>query len=145
MKGRNEMMTKSVKRLAFLLAVVICISAISIAALARASDYIHSYTATTSVNSSNVVSVNFSVTGVGIQDKIGSTTIYLYEKNGNTATLVHTFASANNSNMMGANKLTHTSSVTYQGTANRSYYAIVHIQAGKDGKSDTRITTTNTA
>ena len=136
--------TQSFKLSPLLLVICICIAQLPVLTFAeKASDYIVSYAASTTANSSNLITVSFSVTGNGTMDKIGSTIIYLYETNGNSTSLVKTFTESTHSNMTSTNKTIYTSSVTYQGTAGRSYYALVYVYAGKDGKGDTRLKTTS--
>jgi hypothetical protein len=138
------MIKRSLKITALLLAVILCAAPLSITAEARASDYIISYSASTTANSSKLITVSFSITANGTMDKLGATTIYLYEKSGNTLTLKKTFTESAYPNMTSSNKMIYSSSVTYQGTANTSYYAIVYIYAGKNGVGDTRSITTST-
>jgi len=136
------MRVKSIRRTAFLFTVCVLIAQLTVFAYAKASDYIVAYAASTTANTSNRITVSFNVTANGPMDKIGATTIYLYEKNGNTTTLVATFTEKTNTSMTSTNKTNYGSSVTYQGQAGRIYHAVVHVYAGKDGKGDTRTKTT---
>lgn len=95
------------------------------------------------------ISVYFLITGKNIMDKIGATHIYLYEKNGNTWSLVYTFEStdsAYSAAMLKSNSYLNSNHVTYtSGDSSKNYYAIVHFYAEKGGGSDTIIQDTPVA
>jgi hypothetical protein len=106
------------------------------------SPYIASTSAYISKSGSNVT-VNFCIIGKNIMDKIGATYIYLYEKNGNTWSLVQTFDSTDSTYsaaMIGTNTSAKNNHVTYSsGDSSKYYYAIVHFYAERNGGSDTYI------
>ncbi len=86
------------------------------------------------------VKVNFYIVGRNIMDKIGVKYIYLYERNGNTWSLVETFDYTDSlyaSTMMGSNTSIKSGHVTYSGYASKNYYATCRFYAEKDGGSDT--------
>jgi hypothetical protein len=88
----------------------------------------------------NDVKVNFFIVGTNMMDKIGVKYIYLYEKNGNTWSLVEAFDYTDPSyasTMMGSNTSAKSGHVTYSGYASKHYYADCRFYAEKDGGSDT--------
>ena len=112
------------------------------------SAYIDSTSAYITKSSSNIT-VYFTITGKNFMDKIGATNIYLYEKNGNTWSLVKTFDSTDATyaaDMIGVNTSVKNSHVTYSsGNSSKKYYAIVHFYAERNGGSDTIIQNTPSA
>ena len=92
--------------------------------------------------SGNTINVVFEINGRNIMDKIGVTTIYLYEKTGNTWYLVKTFDYTNPlyaADMMGYNTSTKYDSVSYSGNGSKDYYATVYFYAERNGGSDTYV------
>lgn len=84
------------------------------------------------------ISITFWITGTNEMTKIGATYIDLYEINGQSTTLVKTYRSTNSaySHLMGFNKLSHSSEVTFNGTVGCKYYAEVHLTAKNSSGSD---------
>lgn len=88
----------------------------------------------------NIVKVNFYIVGTDTMDQIGVKYVYLYEKNGNTWSLVKTFAYTNSqysATMMASSISAHAGYLSYSGSANKQYYADCRFYAEKDGGSDT--------
>lgn len=88
----------------------------------------------------NTVKVNFYIVGTDTMDQIGVKYVYLYEKNGNTWSLVKTFAYTNSqysATMMASSISAHAGYLSYSGSANKQYYADCRFYAEKDGGSDT--------
>jgi len=142
-------MKKQLTRFLFLfLIVAVCLPVAAAYAIPRASLYISNYLATTDPTGSGGVRVSFSITGTGPMDTIGATDIDLYEKPSGSSkwTLIKHFdyTQNGNSNMMGYNKNSHASYVSYAGVSGNQYYAIVYFWAGKDGGGDSRPYTTST-
>ena len=131
---------KSYRLFSFFLVILLCSGLFISIAQARASDYILSYTATVQAAGSGKVNVNFSIIGLSKMDQIGAMTIVLYEN----GTAVKTFQYTSTPSMMAYNTVQHNNSVTYNGVAGRSYYAIVTFWAGKQGGGDSRTKTTST-
>ena len=132
---------KNTLRLASLiLAVVLFLSLFSPIAQARASDYIFSYAASMNPDGNGKVSVWFDITGTGMMEEIGSTTITIYEDN----SLVKTYNFSTTPSMMAYNKGIHGSSVSYYGVPGKSYYANVTFWAAKQGGGDNRFKSTTT-
>jgi len=123
---------------ALMLIVVLCLGLSAPIAQARASNYIAAYGAYMNADGSGKVSVWYDVTGTGMMEEIGSTSIVIYEN----GSIVKTFYSSSTPSMMTKNKAIHGGSVSYNGVAGRSYYAIVYVWAAKLGDGDTRSKTT---
>lgn len=105
----------------------------------RASAYLNAYSAYVYPAGSGRIEVYFFVSGTEYMDEIGTLRISLYEsKDNNTWTWVKTYSNENHSSMLGYNKKSHNSSVTYQGIGGRYYKAYIGVWAGKDGAGDTR-------
>ena len=106
---------------------------------ARASDYLHMYSAYIYPAGWGKVQVWFSVTGTNDMDEIGALEIQLYEsKDNETWTWVKTYQFSDYSDMLAYNDFTHMSHVEYNGTIGRYYKAYVCVWAGKNGDGDTR-------
>ena len=105
----------------------------------EASEYI-AITSAWITRDGDTVKVNFYIVGTGTMDKIGLKYVYLYELNGNTWSLVKTFAytdSQYEGTMMAQNIAAHSGNLPYSGSANKSYYADCRFYAEKNGGSDT--------
>ena len=100
----------------------------------NASSYIISYAAVTVAGSGGSISVSFQITGTGIMDQIGATSITLYEN----GVAIRTYQYTSYPGMMVYNINCNAGSFTCQGTVGRSYYAFVVFQAGKGGAWDNR-------
>ncbi|MCD8355762.1 MAG: hypothetical protein LUE11_04230 [Clostridia bacterium] len=110
----------------------------------QASRYLSSHLAYIDAVGSGKIEIWFSVGGVGTMDKIGATTIVLKQSSdGVSWTTVKTFKYTSYSNMLGANKMAHTSYVSYSGVKGRYYQATVTVYAEKDGGCDSRLKTTS--
>ena len=122
------------------LIVVALVCPINIKAVeARASDYLHMYSAYIYPAGWGKVQVWFSVAGTGDMDEIGALQIQLYEsKDNETWTWVKTYQHVDYSGMLGYNDFSHYGHVEYGGTIGRYYKAYVCVWAGKDGDGDTR-------
>lgn len=125
-----------------ILAIVILLSMLlTTAAFAAitASEYITA-TNTWITRDGNTVKVNFSIIGTNMMDQIGVKKILLYEKNGNTWSLVETYNYTDPlyaATMMGSSTSAKSGHVPYSGSASKDYYAKVTFYAEKDGGSDT--------
>lgn len=111
----------------------------AVSAAETASEYINVTSAWITRDGDNV-KVNFYIVGTNIMDKIGVKYIYLYEKNGNTWSLVEAFDYTDPSyasTMMGSNTSAKSGHVTYSGYASKKYFADCRFYAEKDGGSDT--------
>ena len=141
------MRKKIIRVVSFVVLLSLLLSSVAFASM-NSSAYIASTSAYISKSGSDI-KVYFLITGKNFMDKIGATYIYLYERNGNTWSLVQTFDStdpAYSAQMMGTNTSAKSSHVTYtSGDSSKYYYAIVHFYAERNGGSDTIIQDTPAA
>ena len=132
-------MRKNMLRTIALVIVLLLLFSTAAYAAVNASAYINATSAWITRNG-NDVKVNFYIVGTNIMDKIGVRYIYLYEKNGNTWSLVETFDYHDPvyaSTMMGSNTTGKSGHVTYSGSSGKDYYADCRFYAEKDGGYDT--------
>lgn len=132
-----------------LLLIVVCLSFLTADAFAvgtvspRSSEYIKGTSAEIAYRGNGKIEIGFWVSGTSVMTDIGATLIELYEWNeaGDSIKRVATYryTDPGYSHMMGYNTGIHSSSVTYNGTAGRQYYARVHLKAGNSSGSDTYI------
>lgn len=121
------------------LLVVICticllISAISITAFARASDYLSRYSGYVS-KVGNTIYVDFDVCGTRAWENIGALTINVYKTDG---TLVKTFRHEATPGMLSHNTAFGSGYVSFTGDANTHYKAYICAYAGPDDGGDSR-------
>ena len=124
--------------IALVLALMLILTTVSFAAI-NASEYINATSAWIS-RDGNTVKVNFYIVGTNTMDQIGVKKILLYEKNGNTWSLVETYNYTDPlyaATMMGSSTGAKSGHVPYSGSASKDYYAKVTFYAEKDGGSDT--------
>lgn len=135
------MRNKVIRTVSFIILLTMILSTVAFAGT-TSSAYIASTSAYITKSGSNI-NVYFLITGKNIMDEIGATYIYLYEKNGNTWSLVKTFDSTDanySSAMLSTNTSIKSSHVTYtSGNSSKYYYAVVHFYAERNGGSDTYI------
>ena len=147
---RNHTIKNLIRLTALLLVFVLAVpmeaaAAVQEPVMPMASDYFKSYNGYTTALGSGRIGVSFTVNGVNKMDKLGSTSIAVYESTDNaTFTYVATFWSSSYSSMMGQNTLSHGTTLSYSGTAGRYYKAYINIRAEKDGGYATRGYWTNT-
>ena len=104
-----------------------------------ASRYLSSYNTYICDMGNGRMEIWYDVMGTGDMDEIGVLSIKLYESSDNTNwTRVKTYSHENYSSMLAYDDWSHTSYVSYQGTAGKYYKAYVCIWAGKNGSGDTR-------
>jgi hypothetical protein len=90
--------------------------------------------------SGNNINVYFSIVGRHLMDEIGVSEILLYEKNGNTWSLVCDFEADDPSftaDMLSYNASAKADHVTYSGDATKNYCATVYFYAADANGSDT--------
>ena len=148
-------MKQRIKRnVALILIFAICLSTSAFAAtpgLLRASRYLTSYGAYCYAAGNGDITVYFDVTGNGIQNYLGVSSIIIRESAdcGSTWATAATFSYVNYSNMMTQNAPYMNSYETYwQGTPGYHYYAIIYFWGGSSlsvGDSRTYVTGTITA
>lgn len=138
------MKKKAFSNITRVLCVLLAISLITGAASATddniqplASDYLYAYTAYIIDNGNGDLSVRFSVTGSGIMNQIGASSITLqWSTNERNWYTCKTFEPDNYSQMMGSNRLSYANSVSYDGTEGRYYRASVTFYASDNYGSD---------
>lgn len=134
--------TRLVKIISMILALgaVFGIGANALAAEAvqpRANNYINDAKASISAIGSGKVKISFTVTGTGVMDEIGVSSIIVYESTDQTNwTGVAMYPYNTNPNLVAFNTTTLSSSVTYSGVAGRYYKAYVCFWAGNSGVGD---------
>jgi len=129
----------SIKVIALLLVLSLVLPTNAMAAEARASYYLDSYSAYIYPAGWWKVQVWFTVDGTGYMDEIGALEIYLFESTDNENwTQVALFQHPDDAGMLGYDNHYHTGHVEYSGTMGRYYKAYVCVWAGKDGDGDTR-------
>ena len=132
------MRKKTLRIIALVVALTLLLSTAAFAAM-EASEYIN-VTSAWITRDGNTVEVNFYIVGTNTMDKIGVKYVYLYELNGNTWSLVKTFAYTDPqyaATMMASSIAVHSGYLPYSGSANKSYYADCRFYAEKNGGSDT--------
>lgn len=132
------MRKKTLRILAIVILLSMLLSTATFAAV-TASEYI-AVTNTWISRDGNTVKVNFYIVGTNTMDQIGVKKILLYEKNGNTWSLVETYNYTDPlyaATMMGSSTAGKSGHVPYSGSASKDYYAKVTFYAEKDGGSDT--------
>jgi len=132
------MRTRFLRIISLVIIFALVLSTVAFAAV-NASEYIAITNAWITRDGDNV-EVNFYIVGTNIMDRIGVKYIYLYEKNGNTWSLVETFDYTDPSyasTIMGSNTSAKSGYVTYSGYASKKYFADCRFYAEKDGGSDT--------
>ena len=129
---------------ALLLAIVMLLPVGAMAAEARSSLYLHSYSAYVYPAGWGKVQVWFDITGTGTMDEIGALQIWLYEsKDNENWTWIKTYEHQDYSDMLGYNNFSHSGHIEYGGTIGRYYKAYVCVWAGKNGDGDARYFWTN--
>lgn len=138
-------MKKSTRILAFILIICLCFPCIVMAATKdelspMTNAYISACYAGLS-RSGNTITIGFTISGTDIMEALGASTIKLYTSSGS---LVKTFQCTNYTNMLGYNKHSHTSSLTYTGSSGTSYYAVAYFYSTDGSGSGTETYWTNT-
>ena len=122
------------------LIVILCFALSTLASASINSSAYIGYSNAHFSRSGNDVSIYFSVVGRGLMNEIGVSEIYLYEKNGNTWSLVYTFDSSDSNYttaMLSYNTTAKASHVTYSGSSTKEYYALLNFYASDNNGSDT--------
>lgn len=110
----------------------------------RSNAYVSSFDNKISAIGDGKVKIEFETRGMGTMDKIGASTIKVYDQNG----WVYSFFMSNptyTSQMIGTKSTHFYGSVTYQGVEGNTYYATVTHYAAKGSGSGTEDLNTNYA
>ncbi len=105
-------------------------------AAVQSNAYISRYGGKVTAVGNGVIHVDFNTVGTGMLDKVGAKYIRIYED----GYLVKTYSYINPlyaSSMMGTNTWLFYGGVDYQGTAGKTYYAVILHYGEKDGGSGT--------
>ena len=132
------MRIKNLRSITFFVVLTVILSMATFATQ-NSSAYISS-TSAYFTRSGNDVNIYFSIVGRGMMDEIGVSKIYLYEKSGNTWSLVYTFDSDDptyTSDMLSFNASAKGDHVTYSGSSTKDYYALLYFYASNSNGSDT--------
>lgn len=137
---------KKTVRILLLMVLIISIMSTSVAmayALTpRSNAYVSSFDNEITAIGDGKVKIEFETWGTGTMDKIGASTIKVYDQNG----WVYSFFMSNpayTSQMIGTKSTHYYGSVTYQGVEGNTYYATVTHYAAKGTGSGTEDYTTN--
>lgn len=109
----------------------------------QASDYISSYTAWANAGSGGKVYIYYSIDATGTVARIGAKLIVVQVLDAGVWTNVKTITGTLSNGMLISNDTSHTGGIVYQGTAGKSYRAVVTVYAGPTSGGDSRIVTTN--
>lgn len=128
-----------------LIAYLLCSITLPAKASTKSNYYISGVYATIDTGSNGNLSINFTVIGIGQMDKIGVTTIRLYEDSGNGFKPIKTFSSDDRefSYMMNYDVTLCNESVPYKGTVGNDYYAVIYAYAENQYGSDSDSVTTS--
>ncbi len=132
---------KKKSKIIILLLILSMLLSVSAVAATNSSAYIN-YTSAYISRSGGSLSICFTIAGKNIMDNIGVTTIHLYEKTGNTWYLVKTYSYTDYlyaDDMMKSNTSINNSSVPFNGSSTKSYYATLTFYAERNGGYDTYI------
>ena len=121
--------------LIMVLALIIAATSPSAFAATEANYFICSYSGGTYADGNGVVTVDFDVVGKGTLQNLGAKSIFLYE-NGSLVMYV-SYLSSYYSYIMGHNCHSYGTSVSYNGTAGCTYYAIITYYGGDGTSYDT--------
>ena len=118
-----------------------------VAAPNRSSDYIDSYAASSNTGAKREVVISYDTVATNYMEWVGVAHIVIQEKNGSTWRGVTTYWGSVANGMIVTNAITHSGSISYNGTSGKQYRAVVTFYAGDaddDTHGDYRTKTTNT-
>ena len=134
-------MKKVLKSISICFIIVAMLTAVAFAAAPvepmqpQASKYISGTTTAARAMGSGQVRFTFDITATKPMKDVGALQVDIYEvgSNKNTCVETHYYTWSGDEHLMGHNKGSHMSSVTYDGVAGRQYYANVMFFAGEHG------------
>lgn len=109
----------------------------------QASDYISSYAAWAGAGSGGKVYIYYDIDATGYVARVGAKLIVVQVLDAGVWTNVKTITGTTSNGMLLSNAAAHTGNIVYQGTAGKSYRAVVTVYAGPTSGGDSRIVTTN--
>ncbi len=126
-----------------LLTAAVCQMAYAAEGSVQASYYLSGYGAHLSPGrTSGTLDLDFDVSATEYSDMVGISKIVVYESNG---TYVTTINGSLANGLLIQDDLAHMSTYTFTGTPGTSYYTVLTMYAARDGGSDSKSYTTNTA
>lgn len=135
----NKKIRRAFRIVALILTIALLLPIGALAAEARSSLYLDSYSAYVYPAGWGKVQVWFEVEGTNYMDEIGALEIRIYESTDNENwNWVKTYGYSDNAGMLGYNDYYHGGHIEYKGTIGRYYKAYVCVWAGKNGDGDTR-------
>lgn len=137
-------MKKIYRIIAFVLVIVMSLSAVAFAAVPPAEDiqssrFIAGKHAAVTAMGGGTIRITYSVSAYYSIDELGACQINLYKSTGQ---LMKTYYSSAYANMMGYNCGTHSGYVTYPGTVGTGYYVSIAFYAEDGGIGETKTITT---
>lgn len=109
----------------------------------QASYYLDSYTAWTSIGSDSKVYVYYSANATDTVARLGAKLVVVQVKDAGVWKNVLVKSGTVANGMLAQNRTSHGGTVVYQGTAGKTYRAVVTIYGGPASGGDSRIITTN--
>lgn len=126
------------------LAVSFCMVAASASTMhIEASDYLSYYDADVSTSGNGALEIEYYVYSYTNMSQIGVSKIVVQKKVGTSWSSVKYYYSASTAGLLTTNDSSYTNSITYQGTAGKTYRAVVTFYAGDSTGHDTRDFITN--
>ncbi len=133
-------MKRTVKRtLCSLLAVCMLMSLFCAFASAaeQTSAYLDDYSVNVTAKSGGRIAVTLNISPVGSMDKVGATSVHIYESTDNEAfEWAASYYEEDYPELMGSGTIYLDSPVTYYGTVGRYYMAVAYVYAGDETGSD---------
>lgn len=115
------------------------------AAMVESSEYLDGYRATLTAESGKSITLSIYVDACGKMDKVGASTVYLYESSdGKSFSCIETYSYEKYPKMMGSGWSYAADPIVYKGTPGYAYFAIVHCYAGDSTGHDEKPYTTAT-
>lgn len=132
-------MRKNSTRVFVLCFAVLLLLTTPVCALARASDYIQSYSIDV-FTSGQKINTDFKVNATGKMTKLGASSIKIYEYPYSSEDLVNS-KTEYSTGMSKANGYTYSNTITYTGESNKNYKVVVTVFARDSSGSDSRTET----
>lgn len=108
-----------------------------------ASDYLDSYSAWVSAGSGGAIYIYYDVDATDYVARVGAKLIVVQVLDAGVWTDVKTITGTISNGMLVSNATSHVGGVVHNGTAGKSYRAVVTVYAGPTSGGDSRIVTTN--
>ncbi len=109
----------------------------------EASEYLSYYGAVVGTSGSGKIDISYTVSSYASMTQIGASKIVVQEKVGSSWASVKYYYSSTTSSLLDTDSAFYTNTITYQGTAGKTYRATVTFYAGDSTGYDTRDFITN--